>query len=155
MMRDDAVDPLAEFRRVNRDATRRLLKAAAQTGVRRFVFASTIKVNGEATTGAGFSERDPPAPDDPYAVSKWEAEQVIAEIASSAGIEYVILRPPLVYGPGVGANFLRILQAVDKGDPVALGSIRNRRSLLYVGNLADAIATCLDHSQDLRDRRRR
>ncbi len=145
MMRDEAVDPLAEFRRVNRDATRRLLKVAVQSGVRRFVFVSTVKVNGESTTGAGFKESDAPAPDDPYAVSKWEAEQAIAEVAPAAGLEYTILRPPLVYGPGVGANFLRVLRSVDRADPVALGAVRNRRSLLYVGNLADAIVTCLDH----------
>lgn len=147
MMSDTAADPLAEFRRLNRDATRHLAESAAQAGVRRFVFVSTIKVNGEATSGSGFTENDPPAPDDPYAVSKWEAEQAIAEVASASGMDYVILRPPLMYGPGVGANFLRVLRAVDRGDPVALGSVRNRRSLLYVGNLADAIVTCLDHPE--------
>jgi nucleoside-diphosphate-sugar epimerase len=147
MMRDDANDPLAAFRRMNRDATRRLAKQAAKAEIRRFVFVSTIKVNGEATTGTGFTERDPPAPEDPYAVSKWEAEQAIAEVVSASSMEYVILRPPLIYGPGVGANFLRVLRAVDRGDPVALGSVRNRRSLVYVGNLADAIVTCLDHAE--------
>lgn len=145
LMNDSAADPLAEYRRVNRDATRRLAEAAAQARVRRFVFVSTIKVNGESTTGAGFTENDPPAPEDPYAVSKWEAEQAIAEVASAAGLEHVILRPPLVYGPGVGANFFRVLRAVDRGDPIALGSVRNRRSMLFVGNLADAIHTCLGH----------
>jgi len=145
MMQDDAADPESEFRRVNRDGTRHLLESAAQAGVRRFVFLSTIKVNGEASTSTGLKEGDAPAPNDPYAVSKWEAEQAIAEIAPVSGVEFVILRPPLVYGPGVGANFLRVLRTVDRGDPVALGSIRNRRSMLYVGNLADAIATCLDH----------
>ena len=145
VMSDTAADPLTEFRRLNRDATRKLAESAAQAGVRRFVFVSTIKVNGEATSGPGFTEDDPPAPEDPYAVSKWEAEQAIAEVGSASGMEYVILRPPLMYGPGVGANLLRVLRAVDRGDPVALGSVRNRRSLLYVGNLADAIVTCLDH----------
>ena len=145
VMNDIATDPLSEFRRVNRDATRRLVESAARAGVRRIVFVSTIKVNGEASTGSGFTEDDPPAPDDPYAVSKWEAEQAIAEVASASGMEYVILRPPLMYGPGVGANFLRVLRAVDRGDPVALGSVRNRRSLLYVGNLADVIVACLEH----------
>jgi len=145
MMRETASDPLAEYRRMNRDAARHLAESAGRAGVRRFVFLSTIKVNGEASRGAGFRESDPPAPEDSYAVSKWEAEQAIAEAAKAAGMEYVILRPPLVYGPGVAANFLRVLQAVDRGDPVALGSIRNRRSFLYVGNLADAIATCVDH----------
>jgi len=145
MMQDGVANPQSEFLRVNRDGTRRVLKSAAQAGVQRIVFVSTIKVHGEASTGTGFKENDTPAPDDPYAVSKWEAEQVIAENAPASGVEYVILRPPLVYGPGVGANFLRVLRTVDRGDPVALGSIRNRRSMLYVGNLADAIATCLDH----------
>jgi len=145
IMSDTAADPLTEFRRLNRDATRQLAESAAQAGVQRFIFVSTIKVNGEATSGSGFTENDRPAPEDPYAVSKWEAEQAIAEIGSTSGMRYVILRPPLMYGPGVGANFLRVLRAVDQGDPVALGSVRNRRSLLYVGNLADAIVTCLDH----------
>jgi len=147
VMSDTAADPLTEFRRLNRDATRKLAESAAQAGVRRFIFVSTIKVNGEATSGTGFTENDPPAPEDPYAISKWEAEQAIAEVASASGMDYVIFRPPLMYGPGVGANFLRVLRAVDRGDPVALGSVRNRRSLLYVGNLADAIVTCLDHPQ--------
>ena len=129
---------------MNRDATRRLAKQAGKAGIRRFVFVSSIKVNGEASTGAGFKESDPATPEDAYAVSKWEAEQAIAEVASAAGMEYVIVRPPLVYGPGVGANFLRVLKSVDRGDPVGLGSIRNRRSLLYVGNLADAIVACLE-----------
>lgn len=145
MMSDTAADPLAEFRRVNRDATRRLAESAARAGVRRFVFVSTIKVNGEATSGGGFTERDPPSPGDPYAISKWESEEAIAELASASGMEYVILRPPLVYGPGVGANFLRVLRAADRRLPLALGSVRNRRSFLYVGNLADAIVTCLEH----------
>jgi len=144
VMRDEASDPLAAFRRMNRDATRRLAKQAGKAGVRRFVFVSSIKVNGESSTGAGFKESDAAAPEDPYGVSKWEAEQAISEVASAAEMEYVILRPPLVYGPRVGANFLRVLQSVDRGDPVGLGSIRNRRSLLYVGNLADAIVTCLE-----------
>jgi nucleoside-diphosphate-sugar epimerase len=142
---DTAADPLAEFRRVNRDGTRRLAESAARAGVRRFVFVSTIKVNGEATTRTGFTESDPPSPDDPYAVSKWEAEQAIAAVAAASGMEYVILRPPLVYGPGVGANFLRLLRAADRRVPVVLGSVHNQRSFVYVGNLADAIVTCLDH----------
>jgi UDP-N-acetyl-alpha-D-quinovosamine dehydrogenase len=145
VMNDTAADSLAASRRVNRDATRHLVESAARAGVRRFVFVSTIKVNGEATTGAGFNEHDVPAPEDPYAISKWEAEQAIAEVASAARMEFVVLRPPLVYGPRVGANFLRVLRAVDRGDPIALGSIQNRRSYLYVGNLADAIAACIEH----------
>jgi nucleoside-diphosphate-sugar epimerase len=138
-MRDAAADPLAEHRRVNRDATLALARAAQRAGVRRFVFLSTIKVNGERTGDAPFSERDTPAPADPYAQSKWEAEQGLGEIAAGGALELVVLRPPLVYGPHVKGNFLRLMKLVARRVPLPLGGVDNRRSLIYVGNLASAI----------------
>lgn len=143
-MRDDAADPLSEFRRVNVDGTRYLAEAAASRGVRRFIFISSVKVNGEERIEP-YSEIDPPMPEDPYAISKWEAEQVLMQIARQMGMEVVVLRPPLVYGPGVRANFLRLLRLVHRGIPLPLGSVKNVRSLVYVLNLADAIVTCASH----------
>jgi len=139
VMRDTAADPLAEFRRVNTEATLALARAALRHGVRRFVFLSTIKVNGEHTDGAPFSERDAPHPADPYAISKWEAEQGLGQIAEHGALELVVLRPPLVYGAGVKGNFLRLMKLVARGVPLPLGGVANRRSLIYAGNLASAI----------------
>jgi nucleoside-diphosphate-sugar epimerase len=143
VMRDTAADPLAEYRRVNTDATLQLARAAVRCGVGRFVFMSTIKVNGERTAGRPFSERDAPAPADPYALSKWEAERGLREIA---GLEVVSLRPPLVYGPGVKGNFLRLLKLVRAGVPLPLASVANARSMIYVGNLASAVERALSVS---------
>jgi nucleoside-diphosphate-sugar epimerase len=112
--------------------------------VRRFVFVSSVKVNGEERAAA-YTEADTPMPEDAYALSKWEAEQGLRQIAAATGLEVVILRPPLVYGPGVGANFLALMHAVARGIPLPLGAINNRRSLIFVGNLADAILCCLEH----------
>jgi nucleoside-diphosphate-sugar epimerase len=147
-MHDTAANPLAEFRRVNTQATLELARAAVRQGVRRFVFLSTIKVNGERTERTPFTERDTPAPADPYAVSKWEAEQGLAQLAAGGELELVVLRPPLVYGPGVKGNFLRLMKLVARGMPLPLGGVANRRSLVYVGNLASAIerAACTDRS---------
>jgi nucleoside-diphosphate-sugar epimerase len=131
------------YRRVNKQGTQRLAAAAIDAGVRRFVFLSSIKVNGDASQ-AVFTERDPPAPRDAYGQSKWEAEQALRE-ACSGRMQLVILRPPLVYGPGVRANFLDLLHAVAREVPLPLGAISNRRSLLYLGNLVDAITVCLQH----------
>jgi nucleoside-diphosphate-sugar epimerase len=140
VMREAAADPLAEHRRLNTEATLRLARSAARQGVKRFVFMSTVKVNGERTVGASaFSERDAPAPSDPYAVSKWEAEQGLAGLAAASALETVSLRPPLVYGPGVKGNFLRLLQLVNLRLPLPLASVANARSLIYVGNLAAAV----------------
>jgi nucleoside-diphosphate-sugar epimerase len=139
-------DPLTAFRRVNVDGTRVLAEAAERNGVQRLVFLSTVKVNGEATTGRPFSEADPPKPQDSYGKSKWEAEQVLTEIGSRGRLETVVLRVPLVYGPGVRANFLSLLRLCDTKFPLPFGAIiDNRRSLLFVGNLADAIAEALPH----------
>jgi nucleoside-diphosphate-sugar epimerase len=143
-LRETAADPLAEYRRVNLDGTRRLAAAAARQGVSRLVFVSTSKVNGEASARP-FTESDSPRPEDAYARSKWEAEQALARIGQETGLGYVILRPPLVYGPGVGANFGRLMRWVARGVPLPLGAVDNRRSLLYLGNLVDAIRVCLDH----------
>lgn len=143
VMRETATDALSAFRRINVDATRSLARAARDAGVRRFVYVSTVKVHGEASSGRAFTELDAPAPADPYAQSKWEAEQALAEIAAGGAMETVVLRPPLVYGPGVRANFLALAQAVRRGIPLPFGAVRNRRSLVYVGNLADAILAVL------------
>lgn len=144
MMHDSAVDPLAAFRSINTAGTLNLARQCATAGVQRFVFVSSVKVNGEERA-APYTEADTPAPEDAYAISKWEAEQGLRQIGAATGLEVVILRPPLVYGPGVGANFLALLRAVARGIPLPLGAINNQRSLIYVGNLADAIVRCLDH----------
>jgi nucleoside-diphosphate-sugar epimerase len=144
VMHDKASDPLAEFREVNTEATLNLARQAAQAGVRRFVFISTIKVNGEGRDEP-YREADAPAPLDAYAISKWEAEQGLQRIAQETGLEVVILRPPLLYGPGVKANFQRLIQAVARGWPLPFGAVRNRRSLLYLGNFVDAIRLCVEH----------
>ncbi len=144
VMDEVAQDPLALYRATNTDATLNLARQAAQAGVKRFVFISSIKVNGEGDD-APYRETDVPAPEDAYAISKWEAEQGLQQIAQETGLEVVILRPPLVYGPGVKANFLRLMQTMRKGWPLPLGAIRNRRSLLYLGNFIDAIRLCVVH----------
>jgi nucleoside-diphosphate-sugar epimerase len=147
VMHDTTTDPLTEFRKVNVLGTERLAREAARAGVRRFVYVSSIKVNGESTNAhsGAFAEKNAPNPQDPYGVSKWEAEQALHRVAQETGLEVVIVRPPLVYGPGVGANFLRLLKLVHKGVPLPFGLINNQRSLVYVGNLANAIITCLEH----------
>lgn len=142
VMRETATDPLDQFRRVNVEGTRRLATAAA-AGVRRFVFVSSVKVNGEETAERPFTEADIPLPEDPYGISKWEAEQILGGTAS--GMETVVLRPPLVYGPGVKGNFLSLLKLCNRGWPLPLGAIGNARSLIYVGNLADALVRAVDH----------
>lgn len=144
VMHDTATDPLSLYRTTNTDATLNLARQAAQAGVKRFVFISSIKVNGEGREAA-YRETDAPAPEDAYAISKWEAEQGLHRIAAETGLEVVVLRPPLVYGPGVKANFRRLLDTVARGWPLPLGAIENRRSLLYLGNFVDAIRVCLEH----------
>ncbi len=140
IMRDRAAHPLAEFQRVNTAATAALARAAAEAGVKRFVFVSTVKVLGETSRHA-LTAGDPAAPQDPYAVSKWQAEQALTGYADA--FDLVILRPPLVYGPGVRGNFLSLLRAIDRGWPLPLGRVDNRRSLIHRGNLADAIRAAL------------
>ena len=146
VMRDRAVDPLAEFRRVNTAGTEHLARSAAAAGVKRLVYVSSIKVNGESTHGEErFTEQDVPAPQDAYAISKWEAEQALHNVAAETGLEIVIVRPPLIYGPGVKGNFLRLLQVVEKGIPLPFARVRNTRSMLYVGNLSDILLCCATH----------
>ena len=146
VMNDRADDPLAEFRRVNVQGTLTLARQAAAAGVRRFVFLSSVKVNGEMTpAGRAFSETDAPAPQDPYGQSKYEAEQGLRQLAADTGMELVIIRPPLVYGPGVKANFAALARAVQRGWPLPLGAVQNRRSLVALDNLVDFIVTCATH----------
>ena len=145
-MSDPAAEPLEEFRRVNVAGTLNLARQAAAAGAKRFVFLSSIKVNGEQTApGQKFREEDQPMPQDPYAVSKHEAELGLQQLAQKTDMEIVIIRPPLVYGPGVKANFLNMMRWLHKGAPLPLGAIYNRRSLVALDNLVDFIITCLDH----------
>lgn len=143
-MRDRAPDPLAAHREVNVRGTERLARAAALAGVRRLVFVSSVKVMGEGRP-APYREGDPPQPADAYGQSKWEAEQGLARVGAETGLQVVILRPPLVYGPGVRANFLRLMDLIDGGIPLPLGAVKNRRSLVFVGNLADAVIAAAAH----------
>ena len=143
VLADPVADPLAAFREVNTQGTRRLASQAAAAGVQRFVYLSSIKVNGESTDVRPFTAHDVPAPVDPYGVSKLEAEHAVSEAARGSGMQIVVLRPPLVYGPGVRANFLRLLKLVDLGVPLPLGAVRNRRSLISVWNLCDLIRKCV------------
>ena len=130
-----------EYRRVNTLGTLRLAQAAAASGVRRFVFVSSVKVNGEGRARP-YTESDAPDPQGPYAISKWHAEQGLRNLADAHGMTVAVLRPPLVYGPGVGANFRSLMHWIDRGWPLPLAAVQNRRSLVYVGNLVDAILAC-------------
>jgi UDP-glucose 4-epimerase len=139
---DETSDALLEvYRATNRDLTLALARAAGAAGVRRFVFVSSIRVNGSFTTRP-FRPTDPPAPDEPYAISKHEAELGLQAIARATGLEVVIVRPPLVYGPGVKANFLRLLRLASTGVPLPLGSISGKRSLVSIWNLCDLLVRC-------------
>jgi len=147
IMKEEVTDPLAEYRRVNVDGTLNLARYAVEAGVKRFVFISSIKVNGEQTApGRPFTCDDTPTPEDPYGISKLEAEQGLQQIALETGMEVVIIRPPLVYGPGVKGNFASMIKLVEKGLPLPFGAIDNRRSLVGLDNLVDLIITCIDHA---------
>jgi UDP-glucose 4-epimerase len=146
VMNDTEVDPLAAFRRVNVEGTLNLARHAANRGVRRFIFVSSIKVNGEGTPpGVAYLPEDTPAPKDPYGISKMEAEQGLRDLSAETGMEVVIIRPVLVYGPGVKANFRSMMRWLDKGVPLPFGAIHNSRSLVALDNLVDLILTCIDH----------
>lgn len=146
IMRDEVADPLAEYRRVNVESTLNLARQAVAAGVRRFVFISSIKVNGEATVnGEAFQADDRPAPEDAYGLSKWEAEQGLMHLAAESGMEVVIIRSPLVYGPGVKGNFARMIKLVEKGLPLPLGTVQNKRSLVGIDNLVDLIIRGIHH----------
>jgi UDP-glucose 4-epimerase len=145
VMKESAHDPEGEYRRANAELTQRLAQASVRTGVRRFVLASTIKVNGERTrAGTPFRPDDAPAPGDAYAASKLAAEEALVDAVRGSSTAALILRLPLVYGRGARGNFPRLVDAVVHGRGLPLASIRNRRSLLYVGNLVEAIGTALD-----------
>ena len=146
VMKDTAIDALSEFRRVNVEGTLNLARQAVEAGVQRFIFISSIKVNGEGSIlGQPYTPEDQPAPVDPYGISKREAEDGLRQLASETGMEVVIIRPPLVYGPGVKANFQSMMRWLDKGIPLPLGAIHNQRSLVSLDNLIDLIVTCIHH----------
>ncbi|OCR26374.1 NAD-dependent dehydratase [Pseudomonas syringae] len=146
VMNDTSQDPEAEYLRINVAGTLNLADQAAAAGVKRFIFISSIKVNGDATASTKpFSADQPANPSDPYGVSKARAEQALRELAARTGMEVVIIRPVLVYGPGVKANFLSMMRWLDKGVPLPLGAINNRRSLVALDNLVDLIVTCIRH----------
>lgn len=146
IMNDQSADPLSVFREINVDGTLSLASQAAQQGIRRFIFISSIKVNGESTVpGQPFRADGQAAPEDPYGISKLEAEQGLMQLAAETGMDVVIIRPPLVYGPGVKGNFASMIKLVDKGLPLPLGAIHNKRSLVGIDNLVDLIIRCVDH----------
>ncbi|MFI8608334.1 UDP-glucose 4-epimerase family protein [Pseudomonas sp. NPDC077649] len=146
VMHDTSSDPLAEFRKVNVEGTLNLARQAAVSGVLRFIFISSIKVNGEGTAlGKPYTADDTPMPVDPYGISKLEAEQGLQALSQETGMEVVIIRPVLVYGPGVKANFRSMMNWLKKGVPLPLGAIHNKRSMVALDNLVDLIVTCIDH----------
>ncbi|MDX9664605.1 SDR family oxidoreductase [Pseudomonas sp. P5_152] len=146
VMKEASTDSLSEFRKVNVEGTARLAQKAADSGVKRFIFISSIKVNGEKTAPrTSFKADDLPAPVDPYGISKQEAEEALREIGQNTGMEIVIIRPPLVYGPGVKANFLSMMNWLCRNVPLPLGAINNQRSLVALENLVDLVVTCIDH----------
>jgi len=146
IINDAAANPLAEFRKVNTDATLQLARQAAKAGAKRFIFISSIKVNGETTEpGYPFTPADQFVPTDPYGVSKYAAEQGLLALARETGMEVVIIRPPLVYGPNVKANFVSMIKWVRKGIPLPFGAIDNQRSLVALDNLLSFIIHCIDH----------
>lgn len=148
MLNDQSANPLAEFRRVNVDGTLNLARQAAKAGIRRFVFISSIKVNGEETcAGHPYFAGDEPAPIDPYGISKYEAEQGLRALAKDTGMDVVIIRPPLVYGEGVKGNFQTMIKWLKKSIPLPLGSVNNKRSFVAVDNLVNLISICIEHPE--------
>ncbi len=145
VMQETVANPLEAFRKVNVVGTLNLARQAANAGVKRFVFVSSVKVNGEETTSRPFSELDAPNPQDAYGVSKMEAERQLLALSEETGLEVVIVRPTLVYGAGVKGNFAQMLRVLHRRIPLPLASVRNARSLVYVGNLVDALVLCVTH----------
>lgn len=146
VMRANAFDPLNELHKVNVEGAWNLARQAHDAGVQRFIFISSIKVNGESTPlGQPYTTENQPAPIDPYGISKCEAEDALRQLADETGMELVIIRPPLVYGPGVKANFHSMMYWLKKGVPLPLGAIQNKRSFVALDNLVDLIVTCIDH----------
>jgi nucleoside-diphosphate-sugar epimerase len=148
VMREIASDPLREFREVNVEGSLQLARQAARAGVKRMLFVSSVKVNGETSPpGKGFVESDTSMPVDFYGLSKLEAEDGLREIAKETGLEVVIIRPPLIYGPGVKANFAALVRAVKRGLPLPLGAVHNQRSLVGLDNLVNFLITCATHPE--------
>lgn len=146
VMKDLSTDPLSEFRKVNVEGTEHLARCAAASGVKRIVYVSSIKVNGEHTqSGSCYTEQDLPCPKDPYGVSKWEAEQALCRVAAETGLEVVIVRPPLIYGAEVKGNFALMAKSILKGIPLPFASVKNLRSLVYIENLVEALIICATH----------
>ncbi|MGE8502076.1 MAG: UDP-glucose 4-epimerase family protein [Pseudomonas sp.] len=146
VMQEEVADPFAEFIRVNVEGTLNLARQASRAGVKRFVYVSSVKVHGECTPlQSAFSESSPLQPQDPYGLSKLQAEQALLDLGRETGLEVVIVRPPLVYGPGVRANFAQLMKMVDRGFPLPFKGIANRRSLVFVGNLVDSLILCATH----------
>jgi nucleoside-diphosphate-sugar epimerase len=146
VMDESSADPIIEYRKINVDGTKHLAQIAESKKVRRFVFVSSIKVNGEGRPDP-YTEEDSPSPVGPYAISKFEAEKELHCVAGNTRLEVVILRPPLVYGPEVKANFLKLINIVDRGIPLPLARVKNRRSMIYLKNLVDAIFLCTIHPE--------
>ena len=142
IMRENSKNPLQEFLNVNLAIVEKIAIAASGAGVKRFVYTSTAKVNGEKTAEHVFVESDKPNPEDPYSNSKLQSEEMLRNLSVRTNLKVIILRPPLVYGPGVKANFLTLMRVVNKGIPLPLGRINNKRSMIYVGNLVDALICC-------------
>ena len=146
-MNEDHERAYTLYERLNTQATLNLARSAAKLKVRRFIFLSTAKVNGERTQDKAFSEDDQPCPSGPYAISKWKAEQGLGRISQESGLEVVILRPPLVYGPGVAGNFLRLMDLVNRTRVLPLGGLDNKRSMVGLRNLTDMILRCITHER--------
>ncbi len=145
VMEDKASDPITEYRKINVDGTMKLINDAHRAGCKRFIFLSSIKVNGEKTTDQAYSADEVPHPEDAYGISKYEAENKLLEFSKNNDIEVVIIRPPLVYGPGVKANFQKMMKWLNKGIPLPFGLIKNKRSMVALDNLVDLIVVCLKH----------
>ena len=146
IMNDESSNPLAEYRKVNVAGSENLARQAAAAGVKRFVFISSVKVSGESTTAKlPYSELMKPAPEDAYGQSKYEAEEVLKQVSVDTGMDVVIIRPPLVYGAGVKANFLSLLKLSSLSIPLPFGAVNNKRSMVYVENLVDFIIQCIEH----------
>ncbi|BBO60098.1 epimerase/dehydratase [Mycoavidus sp. B2-EB] len=146
LVRDASSAPLEAFRATNVIGTLRVAQAAARAGARRFIFMSSVKALGEVEPGRPWREEDSPAPTDLYGISKYEAEKALTILGRETGMEIVIVRPPLVYGPGVRANFLQLMRAIQRGFPLPLGAVQAQRSFIYIENLADAMAQCVTHA---------